>query len=94
MKMQKQGKNMLQQQEDNYPHDEVEELTTSLIKFIGDGRNTIVVLNALTNLICAVIDSSIDDDEMKESAAATVVSSVMMSLMGDDLLEVDPESLN
>ena len=85
---------MSQQQEDNYPHDEVNELTTDLIKLVGDGRNAVVVLNALTNLICAVIDSSIDDDEMKESAAATVVSSIMMSLIGGDLLAVAPESLN
>ena len=85
---------MLQQQEDNYPNEEVHELTMSLIKLVGDDRNTIIVLNALTNVICAVIDSSIDDDDMKERAAATVVSSIMMSLIGDDLLAVDPESLN
>jgi len=94
MKIQKQGKNMFHKQEDGYPRNEVDDLANNLIQVIGDGKNAIVVLNALADVICAVIDSSIDDDEMKEKAVATVVSSIMMSLLTDEDLEDEPEILN
>jgi len=94
MKIQKQGKSMFHKQEDGYPRNEVDDLANNLIQVIGDGKNAIVVLNALADVICAVIDSSIDDDEMKEKAVATVVSSIMMSLLTDEDLEDEPEILN
>jgi len=94
MKIQKQGKNMFHRQEDGYPRNEVDDLANNIIQVIGDGKNAILVLNALADVICAVIESSIDDDEMKEKAVATVVSSIMMSLLTDEDLEDEPEILN
>jgi hypothetical protein len=85
---------MFHRQEDGYPRNEVDDLANNIIQVIGDGKNAILVLNALADVICAVIESSIDDDEMKEKAVATVVSSIMMSLLTDEDLEDEPEILN